>query len=130
VFARLAQRASGEEIAHPEAYLFQTAASVLADRLRRRLVRRSDEHVEYDENQHAVEDFSAERVLAAKEQVEMVIAALEDLPERTRFAFVLHRFEGMKQREIGKRLGISASAVEKHIVRALRHICDRTENKA
>ena len=128
VFARLAQRGSGDEIAHAEGYLFQTAANVLTDRLRRRSVRHSDEHVEYDENQHAIEDFSAERVLAAREQVEMVVATLEDLPERTRFAFVLHRFEGMKQQEIARRLGISVSAVEKHIVRALRHVCERTGN--
>lgn len=126
VFARLAQRSSGEEIAHAEGYLFQTAASVLTDRMRRLSARRSDEHVEYDENEHAVEDFSAERVLAAREQVEMVVAALEDLPERTRFAFVLHRFEGLRQQEIARRLGISVSAVEKHIVRALDHVSSAT----
>jgi RNA polymerase sigma-70 factor (ECF subfamily) len=126
VFERLAQRGPGEAIAHAEAYLFQTAANVLTDRIRRRSVRRSNDHVQYDENAHAIEDFSAERVLAAREQVEMVVAALEDLPERTRFAFVLHRFEGMKQAEIARRLGISVSAVEKHIVRALTHVRART----
>ena len=126
VFARLAQRSSGDQIAHAEAYLFQTAASVLADRLRRLSVRRSAEHVQYDENEHAIEDFSAERVLAAREQVDMVLAALEDLPERTRFAFVLHRFEGLRQQEIARRLGISVSAVEKHFVRALNHVSAAT----
>lgn len=129
VFARLAQRSSEEEIEQAEGYLFQTASNVLTDRIRRLSVRRSVDHVEYDENKHAVEDFSAERVLEAREQVEIVVAALEDLPERTRFAFVLHRFEGLRQREIAQRLGISVSAVEKHIVRALDHVSKATRDR-
>jgi RNA polymerase sigma-70 factor (ECF subfamily) len=124
VFARLAARRSGEDIAEAEAYLFQTARSVLADRMRRRSARRADDHVEYDEDRHALEDFSTDRVLVGREQVQLVLAALEQLPERTRFAFVLHRFEGMRQQEIARRLGISVSAVEKHMIRALRHIGD------
>ena len=128
VFARLAGRRSSDDIGQAEAYLFQTARSVLADRMRRRSTRRTDDHVEYDENRHAVEDFSTERVLSGREQVQLVLAALEELPERTRFAFVLHRFEGLKQQEIARRLGISVSAVEKHMIRALRHISNVTRD--
>lgn len=125
VFERLARRKGGGEIANIEGYLFQTAANVLTDRSRRRLVRFSDSHVEYDEEYHALEDFSAERVISAREELELVVRTLEELPERTRAAFVLHRFEGLKYAEIARRLGVSVSAVEKHIIRALRHIGDR-----
>ena len=45
-------------------------------------------------------------------------AAIERLPERTRTVFLMHRFAGLKYRDIGTRLGISVSAVEKHIARA------------
>ena len=38
--------------------------------------------------------------------------------QRTRASFVMHRIDGLKYREIAERLGISQSAVEKHIARA------------
>ncbi|MRI63762.1 RNA polymerase sigma-70 factor [Ornithobacterium rhinotracheale] len=51
-----------------------------------------------------------------KEQIEMV---LRQLPERTKEIFLLRRDEGLKNREISERLGISTTAVEKHMSRAL-----------
>jgi RNA polymerase sigma-70 factor (ECF subfamily) len=35
---------------------------------------------------------------------------------------VLHRLEGYKHREIAEQLGISVSAVEKQIIRAVQHL--------
>lgn len=128
VFERLAKREREEAIGNVEGYLLQTAANVLTDRVRRRASRRSDDHVPYVEETHALADFSAERVLIGREAVERVIKALDDLPERTRAAFVLHRFEELKYAEIAQRLGVSVSAVEKHIIKALKHICDVTRD--
>lgn len=122
VFVRIAQRTGGEDIAHAEGYLFQTASSVLADRVRRGRVRRSDDHIPHDESIHAGEDFSPERVLIGKEKIELVVQALEQLPLRTQEVFVLQRFEEMTYAEIARRLGVSVSAVEKHMMRALRHL--------
>jgi RNA polymerase sigma factor (sigma-70 family) len=48
-----------------------------------------------------------------------------DLPERTRTVFVLRRLEGQSYREISLRLGLSVSAVEKHMLRAVRHLLAR-----
>ena len=49
-------------------------------------------------------------------------AALGELPPRCRLVFSLSRDEGLKNREIAARLGISTTAVEKHIAKALRHL--------
>lgn len=43
------------------------------------------------------------------------MAAIEALPERARRAFILFRFEELKQAEIARVMNISISAVEKHI---------------
>ena len=51
------------------------------------------------------------------EQIEIVLSGL---PERTRQIFRMSRFEGLKNREISQKLGISATAVEKHMSRALK----------
>lgn len=120
VFVRLASRRSGAPIEQIDGYIFQTASSVLTDRARRATVRKANMHTSYEERDHAVEDFSPERVLVAREQVEMVKTVLESLPDRVRAAFVLHRFEELGYAEIARRLGVSVSAVEKYISQALR----------
>lgn len=45
---------------------------------------------------------------------------LDTLPERCREVFEMSRFEQLKNREIAQKLGISVSAVEQHITRALK----------
>ncbi|HEX8938122.1 MAG TPA: sigma-70 family RNA polymerase sigma factor [Sphingomicrobium sp.] len=122
VFLRLATRGAGEPIERIDGYIFQTAANVLTDRARRVAVRAGDRHVCYEEDQHAVEDFSPERVLLAREQVAMVRMVLERLPDRVRAAFVLHRFEELGYAEIAKRLGVSVSSIEKYISQALKEL--------
>ena len=117
-----ATRSRSDPIEQLDGYIFQTASSVLTDRARRRAVRKSDQHVMYEEREHAIEDFSPERVLLARELVAMVRTVLERLPERVRAAFVLHRFEELGYAEIAKRLGVSVSSIEKYISQALREL--------
>lgn len=109
------------------AYLFQTAQSVLTDRARRASVRAESRHEAIQEMHHPVEGVTPERVLMGKEAVKRVVALLEDMPERTRDIFVLHRFENISYGEIASRMGISVSAVEKHIMKALRILSDETK---
>ena len=57
--------------------------------------------------------------LIKKEVENQVKKVLDRLPDRCREVFVMSRFNGMKNREIAEKLGISQTAVEKHIRRAL-----------
>ena len=54
--------------------------------------------------------------------------ALMKLPERTRAVFLLRRLEGMSYSEIAIRLGVSVSAAEKHMLRAVRHLLANVES--
>jgi RNA polymerase sigma-70 factor (ECF subfamily) len=125
VFLRLSKRSELEAIENVQGYLFETAANVLRDRIRRRAVRQAGNHVEYDETAHIVEDFSPERVLVGKQMLADVVSAIQELPERTRTVFVLQRFEELSYGEIAKRLGISVSSVEKHMMKAIAHLAER-----
>ncbi|MGH6911922.1 MAG: RNA polymerase sigma factor [Phenylobacterium sp.] len=122
VFSRIVARDSPRPVEHLGGYVFQVAASVLADRGRRRGVRRADAHVPFDPDRHGEQDFDPERVLSGKQSLRAATAALLSLPERTRTVFVLHRLEGRRYREIAEQFGISVSAVEKHMVRAVQHL--------
>jgi RNA polymerase sigma-70 factor (ECF subfamily) len=127
VFARIVTRDSTEPIANLGGYVVKIASSVIADRARRRAVRHSDSHVPFDPDFHASEEIDPERVLGGKEDLNAAVAALLSLPERTRTVFVLRRLEGYSYREIAAHLGISVSAVEKHLVRALQHLSAERE---
>ncbi|MDT9599198.1 RNA polymerase sigma factor [Sphingosinicella rhizophila] len=115
VFVRLARRGQPADIRNIEPYLFQAAAGVLTDYSRRRAVRHESGSLPYSDDDHAPADFSPERVLLGKEQAARALAAIEALPERARHAVLMFRFEGLKQAEIARRMGITLSAVEKHI---------------
>ncbi|MDI4665506.1 sigma-70 family RNA polymerase sigma factor [Xanthobacter autotrophicus] len=49
--------------------------------------------------------------LEQREMLQAVIRALEALPPRTRFAFLRHRIDGMPQKDIAERLGVSRTLV-------------------
>jgi len=54
--------------------------------------------------------------------------AMRELTERRRTILILCRIEGMSHPQIAKHLGISVSAVEKHVAKALRHLMERLES--
>jgi len=122
VFVRIAARQSTEPVANVGAYVFQTAASVLGDRYRRRTVRHAEDHVAFDSERHGEADVDASRILEGRQDLRAVVELLCALPERTRIVFALRRLEGHSYADIARQLGISVSAVEKHMLRATRHL--------
>ena len=136
VFVRLLGREGSAAPEHAEVYIFQIAANLMRDRARRSVTHRAAAHASLDapaelaahgvENQPAlVEDRSPERVLLAQESLAAAMQALNELSERTRHIYILHRLEKMRQKEIASLLGLSVSAVEKHIIRAVAHLAER-----
>jgi RNA polymerase sigma factor (sigma-70 family) len=127
VFVRLARQSEQPEAV--QAYIFVTAANLLKDRARQRLTHRAQAHRSLDDiaadansSPGLVEDRDPERVLAGKDTLREFVGALEALGERTRDIFILSRIEHMHQRDIAKLFGISVSAVEKHVMKALNHL--------
>lgn len=122
---RMHQRISSEEIGNIQAYAFQTARSVIIDRRRRGEVRKSQAHAALSEADHPVDFITPEQTLLARESLRRFTAALEEMPERTRDIFVLHRFEEMTYPAIAAHMEISPSAVGKHMVKALRFLAEK-----
>lgn len=122
VFLRLAQYRDLTDLQNRDAYIFQTAANTLKDHYRRQIVRErvSSEHPAFFDAPDS--DFSPDRVLQGREAVGQLVAALRELPERTRDVLMLRCFEGLKHSEIARLHGISTRAVEKHMAKALAHL--------
>ena len=122
VLLRLAVRGNGSNIEQPEAYLMRTATNVWRDFLRKKRTHARDFHEEFLEERHPNAELGPDHVLTAKESVEVILAALNELPERTQQIFILCRVEGLRQKRVANRLGISVSAVEKHMMKAIAHL--------
>jgi RNA polymerase sigma-70 factor (ECF subfamily) len=126
VFLRLAEHPHLGAIENPDAYVFQTAANALRDHCRRSRVRSrymdAQKSGEPDSLFLVRSDLSPERILQGRESIERVVAALRELPERTRDIFMLRCFEGLKHAEIARLKGISVRAAEKHFAKALAYV--------
>jgi RNA polymerase sigma factor (sigma-70 family) len=123
---RLIAYRAEHEVREPTAFLVQTAANLAVDQ-HRRAHRASPAPVEGFGA--SLEDNSPlqDEVLEARERLRRVQAGLDKLPPRTRQVFLMHRVDGMKLREISARLGITQSAVEKHVAKAVLFLTEWTE---
>ena len=126
VFLRIVRRGRSDELEQFSAYIFATAASVLTDRHRARRTREADRHVPFEPELHGGHEAGPDQVLADREKLRRTTQVLMELPERTRHVFILRRLERLPHGEIAVRLGLSVSAVEKHMLRATRHLLART----
>lgn len=122
VFARMVARDSPEPVEHLGAYVQKTASSVLVDWARNRSSHAASLHVPFDSELHGGEQIDPERMLGGNQDLSAAIVVLLRLPERTRTVFILRRLEGRRFRDIASQLGISVSAVEKHMVRAIHQL--------
>jgi len=123
---RLFAYRAGHEVHEPKGFLVQTAANLAVDRYRQGK-RLAHEPVEAFEAGLADASPLQDEVLAVRQRLGRVQAGLERLPPRTREIFVMHKVEGMKLREIAAQLGITQSAVEKHVAKAVLFLTEWTE---
>jgi RNA polymerase sigma-70 factor (ECF subfamily) len=115
-------------IAEPLAYLYRAANNLMLDRRRSELrsARRDQDWSDATGGAlFGVSDApSGERMLIAREMLEAAEAALQALGDRTELVFRRFRVEGVSQRQIADELGISLSAVEKHLQKAYRALVE------
>lgn len=107
------------------AYVFRTARNLLIDQARRARVVSFDLVAELDELPEAPRDeWSPERVAAARAELRLLERALEALPQRCREVVSLRRIEGLSQKDIAARLGIAEGTVEKHVTLGMRALAE------
>ncbi len=127
IYVRLATAAI-EPVENPAAYLYRLGTNLMLDRLKQR--RRAEAR---DEAWHqsafvrvgetpTADDPPADEVVASRQRLRQLLAALDQLPPQRRRAFVLHKLEGHSHAETAAAMGVSRSAVEKHIIAALQQL--------
>ena len=125
-YLRLFAYRAEHEVREPAAFLVQTAQRLAVDR-HRRSQRTSGWPIETFDGSLSDNSPLQDEVLAARQRLSRVQAGVERLPPRTRQVFVMHKVQGMKLREIAASLGITQSAVEKHVAKAVLFLTEWTQ---
>ncbi|MGH1559779.1 RNA polymerase sigma factor [Caulobacter segnis] len=127
VFLRLTVRGTPDNTDHASAYIFQTAARRSGRSLSPphsapcRRARRAGPGLAGEQGLRSGPHLCRQAGLNA------AAAALMTMPERTRTIFLPRRIDGLRHQAIATQLGLSVSAVEKHMVRAIEHLMAHAE---
>jgi RNA polymerase sigma factor (sigma-70 family) len=125
-YVRLEEYRTRTHIANPAGFLVRAATNIAIDDSRKRHVRGEEASA------HNLIDFADDgplqlEMLQLRQRLERVRHGLAELSPRTRDIFLMHRIDGLKYREIAGELGITVSAVEKHVAKAALFLAEWTE---
>lgn len=131
IYVRLSGIAEPAEIQNPMAYLYRLGSNLMLDRLRgeRRTAHRDGAWLDSQTTRIGAHEVSAEPsaevAVAARQRLVLITEALKELSPQTQRVFRMHKFEGLSHPQVAQALGISRSAVEKHMMAALKHLLAR-----
>ncbi|MBS0384644.1 MAG: sigma-70 family RNA polymerase sigma factor [Proteobacteria bacterium] len=130
IYVKIAKHAETPD--NPAAYLYRLGANVMIDRARarRRSSARDDTYsrafrVETPAGEVTVDAPDPDAAIDARQRLARVMAVVDAMPPQRRRVFLMHKIEGVAYADIGARLGISQSAVEKHMIAALKSLADQ-----
>lgn len=125
-FLRLERYRAEHVVADPASFIVRTAVNLAIDQ-RRRDAYVIEQPVDAPGLQFVDSAPLQDEVNQARARLERVREGLARLSPRTREIFLMHRIEGLRYREIAHSLGISQSAVEKHIAKAALFLAEWTD---
>lgn len=125
-FIRLQRLENADKLDNLKAYLYQTASNLAIDQLRRDKLHsnyiKRESHQNNDGGHSALSTDldTPDKLLVAQRQLSQINKTLENLPEKARSAFLMHRNQGLTYSQIALELEVSVSSVEKYILQALK----------
>lgn len=120
-YATLVELDSVAHIVNPRAYTFSIAHSIILQHVRHCRVVSLASVAEWERLRiDADDDLSAEQRVSDHEELQMIAQRIGMLPRKCRQAFSLRKVDGLTQKEVAQRMGVSEGTVEKHISKALK----------
>lgn len=108
----------------PKAFLFTTARNHLINCAKRGQIISFESVVDLEASTLPVDAVTPERIHSARDELKRVYAALERLPPRYRNVVMLRKVDGLSQREVAARLGLSVGTVEQYLIFGMRALID------
>lgn len=120
MYSRILSLPSLEAIRYPRQYAIQTARAIVIDHVRHSRVISITTCESLETLDVPVPESNTEERLEFQGEILAVADALAQLPAMCRETLILRRIEGLTQREVAQRLGISEKTVEKHMADGVR----------
>lgn len=124
IYERVCEAALRQRPHNTKAFLFTTARNLLIDRVRGARIIPIEAAIDWETLNVAIDAPGPERVLMAREELQLLQVALDRLPPRCREAVLLKQVEGLSRRDIAARMGVSEETVKMHIANGMRAIAN------
>ena len=111
--------ASGATIDYPKAFLFKIAKNLALTELSKKSRHITDYIEDIELSLLSEQGATTEEELEAREHINIICEAVTTMPERRQKVYLMRKVHGASHREIADTLGISISAVEKHLLKAM-----------
>jgi RNA polymerase sigma-70 factor (ECF subfamily) len=115
----------------PRSFLYRTAHNLAMDHMRHRRVAAAEPLDDVTADTLGDGRPTPDACVAAREELRLIEAAIEELPPKCRKVFIMLRFEERSYKEIALAMALSETMVRKYAMRALEHCRARlAEQKA
>ncbi len=117
-YIRLLRRDNLEDIDCFQSFLFRTATNISID-LQRQRTRLAKNFTKSKILFGNIDEITPERELDARQTLDELRKALDELPPKCKQAFMLYKFKNMSHTEIAEKMDLSVSSIRKYIARGL-----------
>ncbi|HBY43289.1 MAG TPA: hypothetical protein DEH03_06305 [Brevundimonas sp.] len=124
VYARIYDAARAGRPAHVGSFIMRIARNLLIDRARRERVVSIDFVDDLSRLGEAPELAATERHMTARLELGRLQQVLQTLPPRCREVVELRKIQGLSQREVATRMGITEDTVERQVSKGVRLLAD------
>ena len=119
-FVRVLQARRVGEMENVRGYLFATARNHALALMRRRDIVAIDGVAELEALDVSIDEPGVAEKVGLRLEIELLTQAIDALPNRCREVLRLRKIEGLSQREIAERMGISEHTVEAQVANGMR----------
>jgi RNA polymerase sigma-70 factor (ECF subfamily) len=119
-FVRVLQARRTGHVENVRGYLFATARNLALALMRRREIISIDSIAEIEALDISTGEPDVHEKVGLKLELELLTQAIQSLPDRCREVLTLRKIEGLSQREIATRMGISEHTVEAQVANGMR----------
>jgi RNA polymerase sigma-70 factor (ECF subfamily) len=123
-YARVYKSAMVSRPASPRSFLFTTAHHLMVDKVRHERIVSIEAVGDIEALNLLVDEVSPERRLDGRQELKRLARAMDLLPPKCRKVIWLRRVEGLSQKQVANRLGVSVKTIEQHVSKGARLLAE------
>ena len=127
-YVRILKARERKDLESPKAYLFTTARNLAIDSIRYVKAKGNQTLAELDADSVIDQTAGPQEALSHDQEMDILMKAIETLPDRCREIFTLRKIHNMSQSQIARKLGISVNTVTAQISIGVRKCTAYVEN--